>query len=47
MPNLAQHPALLFDAVILCWMAFAATFLLRRRPATTGPEARRDPRSWV
>lgn len=47
MPDLAELPALLFCAVMLCWMVFAATFLLRRRPKATGPEARRDPRSWA
>jgi protein-S-isoprenylcysteine O-methyltransferase Ste14 len=34
------------EAIFLCWMAFAAVFLLRKKPPTA-TESRRDPISFV
>lgn len=35
-----------FLAVVLLWLGFAATFLLRKKPETS-PDATRAPRSWA
>lgn len=40
--------AISFAVVIICWFVFAATFLLRRKPAgETAPDAKRAPKSFV